>query len=194
MIRGIVGLALLVSAQGSFAQDASPKWDYRVLATNKTSTMQKEMGEAADAGYKFQGVMGGDTGFGGSEVVVVMARDPSAPAKPQFEYKLLATSKTSTMQKEMQEAADAGFEYAGQTVFSTTFRGKEVVAIMERGRESAAPRSEYKLLATNKTSTMQKELLEVGQSGFQFCGVTVGETLFGGRELVVITKRPRAGR
>ncbi len=31
-----------------------PRQDYRVLATNKTSTMQKEMNEAADAGYSFK--------------------------------------------------------------------------------------------------------------------------------------------
>ncbi len=170
---------------------ASPKWDYRVLATNKTSTMQRELGEAADAGYRFQGVMGGETAFGGSEAVVVMSRNPEQPAQPSFEYKLLATSKTSTMQKEVQEAAAGGFEYVGQSVFSSTFRGKEVVVIMERSRSVVeTPRHEYKLLATNKTSTMQKELLEAGAAGFALCGVTVGETLFGGKELVVITKRP----
>jgi hypothetical protein len=35
--------------------------DYRVLATNKTSTMQKEMQEAAEAGFQFSGVMGRTT-------------------------------------------------------------------------------------------------------------------------------------
>ena len=37
--------------------------------------MQKEMQEAAEAGYHFVGVMGGETSFGGSEVVVIMAKD-----------------------------------------------------------------------------------------------------------------------
>jgi hypothetical protein len=100
---------------------------YRVLATSKTSTMQKEMQEAAEAGFRFGDVMGGDTAFGGSEVVVVMYKDGSAG---RFDYRLIATNKTSTMQKEMQEAGDAGFEYRGQTVFKSTFGGKEVVAIL----------------------------------------------------------------
>ena len=65
--------------------------------------MQEEMQEAAEAGYSYVGIMGGATSFGGSEVVVVMERQPDSP--PQFEYRLLATSKTSTMQKELQEAA-----------------------------------------------------------------------------------------
>ena len=166
-------------------------YEYRLLATNRTSTMQKEMTEAAQSGFRFGGVMGGETSFGGSEVVVVMWRDPTADTKARFEYKLLATSKTSTMQKELQQASDAGYEYKGQTVFSTTFGGKEVVVILERDADTRVPLWEYKLLATSKTSTMQKELNEAGAAGFSFVGITVGETAFGGKEVVSILRRPR---
>ena len=164
--------------------------EYRLQATNKTSTMQKEMNQAADAGYRFGGVMGGETSFGGSEVVVVMYRE-AGEGRRKLEYKLLATSKTSTMQKELQEAGDAGFEYKGQTVFSSTFGGKEVVVILERDPEIRTGLWEYKLLATRKTSTMDKELNEAGAAGYQFVGVTVGETAFGGKEVVSILRRPR---
>jgi hypothetical protein len=150
------------------------------------------MSEAAQSGYRFGGVMGGETSFGGSEVVVVMWRDPVAESRARFEYRLLATSKTSTMQKELQQAADAGFEYKGQTVFSTTFGGKEVVILLERDPDIRAPLWEYRLLATSRTSTMQKELNEAGEAGFAFVGITVGETAFGGKELVSILRRPRA--
>jgi hypothetical protein len=165
---------------------------YRLLATNRTSTMQKEMNQAADAGYRFGGVMGGETSFGGSEVVVIMYKDPMRESRQKFEYKLLATSKTSTMQKELQQAGDAGFEYQGQTVFSTTFGGKEVVVILERDPEMKAVPWEYKLLATKRTSTMDKELNEAGAAGYQFVGVTVGETAVGGKEVVCILRRMRA--
>jgi len=162
--------------------------EYRVLATSKTSTMQKEMNEGADAGFRFGGVMGGDTSFGGSEVLVIMTRN--AAAKPRFEYRLLATSKTSTMQKELQEAGDAGYEYRGQTVFKSAFGGKEVVTILERDREAAeSVRFEYRLLATKKTSTLQKELAEAGEQGFEFVGVTVAQTVVGGTEVVSILRR-----
>lgn len=167
------------------------RYEYRLLATNKTSTMQKEMNEASNAGFRFEGVMGGETAFGGSEVVIVMSKDPEASGKTHLEYKLLATSKTSTMQKEMQQAGDAGFEYKGQTVFSTTFGGKEVVVILERNPEARTSQWEYKLLATSKTSTMQKELNEAGAAGFSFVGVTVGGTAFGGKEVVTILRRPK---
>ena len=107
----------------------------------------------------------------------------------EVEYKLLATNKTSTMQKEIQEAGDAGFDYCGQTVFQTTFGGQETVVILERDRREKPVRREFKLLATKKTSTMQKELAEAGKDGFGFVGVTVGETAFAGREVVVILRR-----
>ena len=174
------------------ARDSARRVEYRLLATNKTSTMQKEMNQAADAGFRFSGVMGGETSFGGSEAVVIMHRDPANESRERFQYKLLATNKTSTMQKELQEAGDLGFEYKGQTVFSSTFGGKEVVVILEKDRESAAAQWEYKLLATSRTSTMQKELSEAGSQGFAFVGVTVAETALGGKEVVSILRRSRA--
>ena len=106
----LCGVAL-VSVVAYLAARQPPAIQYLVLATNKTSTMQKEMQEAAAAGFRFGDVMGGDTAFGGSEVVVIMHRNGS-PGR--FDYRLLATSKTSTMQKELQEAGDAGFSTAAK--------------------------------------------------------------------------------
>ncbi len=164
------------------------QYEYRLLATSKTSTMQKEMDEAGEAGFHFAGVMGGDTAFGGSEVVVVMSKDRESQDQGDYHFKLLATSKTSTMQKELQQAGDEGFEYRGQTVFKTKFSGEEVVIILERDRNSSS-HYEYQLLATKKTSTMQKELSQAGDTGFEFVGLTVGKTRFGGAELVSILRK-----
>ena len=150
--------------------------------------MQKEMNDAAASGFRYGGVMGGETTFGGSEVVVVMTK--GGPASGRFEYRLLATSKTSTMQREMQDAADAGYEYRGQTVFKSAFGGKEVVVILERSADArVSERFEYRLVATNKTSTLDKELAAAGGAGFQFVGMTVAETVMGGNELVAILRR-----
>ena len=181
--------ACFLVANVAVLAEQAPSYEYPVLATNKTSTMQKEMQEAAAAGYQFAGVMGGDTSFGGSEVVVIMAKGAKGT---RYDYRLLATNKTSTMQKEMQAAGDAGFEYKGQTVFNTTFGGKEVVAILERNEDAPATvKHEYRLLATNKTSTLQKELAEAGEQGFSFVGVTVAQTSVGGNEVVAILRRQR---
>lgn len=185
-----LGVLLLLATGGVQVLDAqSGAVEFKVLATSKTSTMEKELNEAAEAGFRFDAVMGGDTAFGGSEVVAIISR--SGPLKGRYAYRLLATSKTSTMQKELQEASDAGFEYRGQSVFKSTFGGDEVVCILERDKDAKLPAFEYKLLATSKTGTLQKELAEAGAAGFQMVGMTVSKTALGGKELVAITRRPR---
>ena len=134
--------------------------------------------------------MGGDTSLEGSEVVVIMQKGQES-ASGSYQYRLLATNRTSTMQKEMNQAAGEGFRYVGQTVFETAFGGKETVVIMERDATAGAGQAkyEYKLLATKKTSTMQKELALEGENGFQLAGMTVSGTTFGGEELVTILQR-----
>lgn len=179
------------SAPPTVLSNASGRVDYRLLATSKTGTMQKELNEAAAEGYRFVGVMGGGTAVG-SEVVVIMAKGNDSAASAGFEYRLLATSKTSTMQKELQEAANLGYEYRGQSVFNSAFGGDEVVVILERERDAHIVRYEYLLLATNRTGTMQKELKAAGDQGYEYVGVTVSKTAFGGNEVVTILRRPVA--
>ena len=176
-------LAFLALATSLWAADV---YEYRVLATTKTSTLEKEMNEAAAAGFEFSHVMGGETAMGGKEVVAVMVKAPKASNK---KYKLLATNKTSTMQKEMQALGDEGFEFRGQTVFESTFGGREVAAIMELDSSKPPKRIEFRLLATSKTSTMQKELNDAGKEGFVLSGLTVGKTAMGGNELVSVMRK-----
>jgi hypothetical protein len=187
-IAVFIGLAVVCSTV-LMAQEAGRSTAHRVLATTKTSTMEKEMNEVGDAGFRFAAVMGGETAVGGKEVVVVMQKATAAPAS-KFEYRLLATNKTSTMQKEMQEGSDAGFQYVGQTVFESAFGGKEVVCILERDPSVAnPPKHTYRLLATTKTSTMEKELKEAGDAGYVVVGMTVAKTAVGGKEIVAITRK-----
>ncbi len=177
-------LCLLVPARAG----AQTSYDYRVLATSKTSTLEKEMNEAAEAGFRFSFVMGGETVVGGSEGVAVMAK---GGASGRYAYRLLATSKTSTMQKELQEASDAGFQYRDQTVFKSTFGGQEVVCILERDKAGTNGGFDYKLLATTKTSTLERELREAGSAGYEVMGMTVSKTVIGGKELVAITRKAK---
>src|SRR6266481_1723259 len=93
-----IGVSAAQTAAPASAGVILPNYDYRVLATSRTSTMEKEMNEAADAGYQFTAVMGGETSAGGKEVVVVMAKQMGSESHPKKKYKLLATSRTSTMQ------------------------------------------------------------------------------------------------
>jgi len=53
-------------------------------------------------------------------------------AEDRYEYKLLATTRTSTTHKELNEAGRAGFVFCGMTVAETAFRRREVVSILRR--------------------------------------------------------------
>src|SRR5215217_8212135 len=107
MISAVISFLFLGASALMGIDDAI---DYRVLATNKTSTMEKELNQSADVGYRFEKAMGGSTAWGGSEVVVVMAKARSEASSARYAYKLLATNKTGTMQKELQEAGNQGFD------------------------------------------------------------------------------------
>ena len=173
-------------------EQTKPKieFEYKLLATSRTTTMEKEMNDASAEGYRFLEVISGDTFFGGSEALVVMIRPTDDYFRGRFAYRLLATTKTSTMQRELQEAADEGYEHRGQSVFKKTL-GTEVMVILERDNKLKPKLWEYKLLATKKTSTMQKEVMEAAAEGYQFVAFSTGNTFFGGSEVVTIMRRPR---
>jgi hypothetical protein len=69
--------------------------------------------------------------LGGVEIVMIMERPPIV-AK-QYEYKLLATTLTSTLQKEVTEAQDAGYRIIGMVS-----RGEHMV-VMEREIDARRP-------------------------------------------------------
>lgn len=178
-------VASLAVSNGASAADAS--FEYRMLATSKTSTMEKELNEAAASGYRFSKVMGGKVTNGG-KVIIAMVKEPLAPGQEVRKYRLLATSKTSTMQTEMQQLADGGYSYLDQAVFESALGAKEVAVIMELDSVETQ-HSSYRLLATTKASTMEKELQESGAQGYELQGFTVGKTGAGGSEIIAIVKR-----
>ena len=184
-LTATTGFLVFVFGALAVRANAADTIDYRVLATSRTSTMEKELNDAAEQGFRFVTVMGGDTAIGGSEAVAVLG----TAAKGRFAYRLLATSKTSTMEKELQEASSAGFEYRGQTAFKSVFGGDEVVCILERDKDAPPRQYQYKLVATTQTSTLEKELKTLGQSGYEVLGMTVGKTAIGGKELIAVLRR-----
>jgi len=163
--------------------------DYRLLATNATSTLERELNEAAFDGYRLADMHAGETAFGGRELVAVMGRAVDETAWHRYDYVVLATSRTGTLQEELDRASRAGFRLVGQTVFETQFGGDEVIAVMERDI-NASETWDYQLLATTRTSTMDRELREAGRQGFVLRGLSVGVTAVGGPEVVAILERP----
>ncbi len=119
-----ITLTLLATAPPATAQQPEK---YLLLATNRTGTMQDELNEAGARGYRFAGTQGGETAFGGNEAVVIMTLDPDGR---RFQFILLATNRTGTMQSEMNEAPPE-YDFAGMTVFSSTFGGNQAAVILE---------------------------------------------------------------
>ena len=124
-------------------------------------------------------------------VAVVWAAPPAPVADDggAVSYRLLAAKRTKTIRKEMNEAAEQGYEFSA-TMTGPTLGGNEVVVvILEREIDSPAKTYAYKLAATKRTKTMEKELNQAGEEGFRLMGLTVSETAFGGKELVSILMR-----
>ncbi len=169
-MRKIVNLTVLffLVVFPLMSQKAEPTDRYLLLATKQTSTMEKELDEAARQGFRI--LYGSPTS--GTEMVLLLERVAKPP--DTYQYRLLATNKTSTMEKEMAEAGGEGFRLMPNTAMAKKSAGlaltTEVVMIMERPPK-AQQRYQYKLLATTKTSTMQKEIGEASAAGFVLIGL-----------------------
>ena len=145
---------------------SGPDDKYKLLATVKTSTMQKELDEASSQGYRI--VAGSPTS--GSEMVLFLEKSVSSPGN--YQYRLLATSRTGTMEKELNETANDGFRLLPKTLIAKpgALGGTEVVMLMERS-PATIKKYHYKLLATSRTSTMQREVGEAQSDGYVLVGM-----------------------
>jgi hypothetical protein len=104
---------------------AKEKFQSHLIATNATGTFQKEVTEYALQGYRVvpQSFLNKPAGLG-NEIVVVMERTVN-PAK-RYEYKLVSTQQTSTLESEWRAATRLGYKNVGSVA-----RG-EVMLLMER--------------------------------------------------------------
>src|SRR5437867_3304698 len=114
-------LVLMLPAPSAVAQSKDGEALYKLLATTRTGTMQKEVDEAAAQGYRV--LMGSPTS--GTEMALFMHRIATPPQI--YSYKILATSRTGTMEKELNEAAEGGF----RLMLSTMIAKKQVIGPVE---------------------------------------------------------------
>lgn len=178
----LLGLPLIFLAAGSaFGQGKlkiDPESRYLLLATVKTSTMQKELDEASAQGFR---IVSAASSCGQSEMVLFLERVTQAP--DTYKYKLLATTRTSTMEKELNQAAQEGFRLLPRTITAKEgFLTNEIVSVLEMSPKSNK-RYQYRLLATTRTSTLQKEVAQSETDGFVLVGL-VGR----GENMVIMEK------
>ena len=121
-------MAVFMSREGTVEQP----FRYKLLATARTGTMQKELNDAAADGFRLiPSTMIAKAGFVTVEIVMILERPPVVTK--QYEYKLLATTLTSTLQKEVTEAQEAGFRIVGMVS-----RGEHMV-VMDRETNARVP-------------------------------------------------------
>ena len=189
-MRKMVALLILVLTPPSLAFAQSSKVDpeqrYLLLATTKTSTMQKELMELADQGFRV--LVGSPTA--GTEMAVFMERVATPPNT--YKYKLLATTRTGTMQNELNEAAAEGYRLLPRTMISKTkavplgFGGDvEIVVLLEKEPNSTKS-YDYKLLATRATGTLQREVTDAMRAGYVIAGMVSR-----GEHMVIMEKQTR---
>jgi hypothetical protein len=153
-----------------FASAEDPKLDltqrFLLLATKKTSTMQKELDQAAAAGYRV--LAGSNTS--GTEAAVILEKVAIPPNV--YEYYLLATTRTSTMEKELNAQAMLGFRLLSRTMTEKQrqFGPAEILMVMEKS-PGAQKLYTYRLLATELTGTMQKEMAQASADGYEVVGI-----------------------
>ena len=188
-----VGALLLSLAAVPLVGAAVPQQDlterFLLLATARTGTMQRELDEAAAAGYRI--LTGSPTS--GFEMALVLEKVATPPHT--YKYLLLATTLTGTMQRELDEAAAEGFRLLPATmiskagVFGTLMNSdaREVVMIMEKSPNSSR-RYQYMLLATFKTSTLQTEMAQAVENGYEVVGMVSRD------EHILILERSNDGR
>jgi hypothetical protein len=97
-------------------------------------------------------------------------------------YLLLATERTGTMQKEIDEAAARGF----RVVTASPGDGDEYIVLLEQ----ATDKHQYRLLATTRTATLQSELDEAAKQGYRILPKSIAHK---GDELLVLMEKAADG-
>ncbi len=159
----------------------TPDQRYLLLATKKTSTMQKELDEVSAKGFRV--MVGSPTS--GTEIAYFLER-VSDSSKP-YRYLLLATNRTGTMEKELNNAAQENFRLMPRSIGAKdrAFGGTEIVLLMERPHDTS-DLYEYRLLATTRTRTLQKEVAEARAQGFELAALVSR-----GEHIVIMEKKVR---
>jgi hypothetical protein len=146
------------------APASGPTDRYILLATSQVATMEKELADTVARGYRVVAATGAH-----KEILVAVEKRASSDPKP--EYRLLSTTRSGTLEREMVAASHEGYRLLPMTLCALVKSagllgsyGYEVAAIMEKNPTS--PPVEYKMLNTRRVPTLEKELAEAEVAGW----------------------------
>lgn len=158
-----------------------------LIAASAQDTLQKELAVRASAGYGIAQAS--------SWKETVLALEHRGGGTP-LEYRVLSTTKSSTLEREMNAAAANGFRLTPGTIHAQQkgavplFGGRlgtDYVAIMEKasGGDSAA---EYVIVGARRIKTLVREFDEAVAKGLVPVALSLG---YSDQETLVIFERPR---
>ena len=180
MRRTIFVLTLLLALTSSAVAQDKAKTDsvkidddqtYLVLSTKRIQTMEKELDEVSAKGFRV--LYGAPTEQW--DMAILLRRVQDSGQAP-YGYKVLATSRNKTMQKELNEVARQGYRLLPRTIiFKQGFFTAELVMLMEREPKSGKS-YEYKLVTAGKETKLHKKIDEAVAQGFSpVTMITIGE-------------------
>lgn len=180
MRKNFFALALLLTLAASAAsQDKTrtdkvpidPDQSYLVLSTKRIQTIEKELDEVAAKGFRV--LYGAPTQQ--FDMALLLKRVQDAGQAP-YSYKVLATTRNKTMEKEMNDAASQGYRLLPRTViFKQGLFTAELVMLMEREPKSNNSYV-YKLVTAGKETKLHKKIDESIAQGFSpVTMITIGE-------------------
>jgi hypothetical protein len=165
MRTNIMTLILLCSTfTPALAQDKvkiEEDQSYLVLSTKRIQTMEKELDEVARKGFRV--LYGAPTQS--FDMAILLTRAPEAKDEP-YGYKILATTRNKTMEKELNELASQGYRLLPRTiVFKQGLFTSELLMIMERDPR-VKKNYEYKLVTAGKEIKLHKKIDDAMAEGF----------------------------
>jgi hypothetical protein len=141
-MRSSILVALLILTAASVAKAEDDR--YLLLATERTSTMQQEINEAAARGFRVVAA----SPKASSELVVLLEQ-----TEDKYEYLLLATTRPGTLQREIGDAADAGYHIVPRAV---TGKGDGRRKSTSRGVSGAVHRANQHAAEGNQPGRSQR--------------------------------------
>lgn len=174
----LVAAAFSASAQNRTTTAAAERvkvdadQSFLILSTKKIKTMEKELDEAAAKGFRVL--------YGAPTITFDMSlflRRLENGEKP-YTYKILATQRNKTMQKELNELAAQGYRVLPRTIiFKQGLLVSEMLTVMERAPDSAAV-YEYKLVEAGKEVKLQSKIDAARADGFEpVTMITIGDNI-----------------
>lgn len=186
------GLDTQLAASGD-PDDRNRESDYRILATIRVSTMERELNEAAAEGFRLE-LVGDDIDSGEGLVDELFALLLGDSRPDRFSYRLVTLKDLTTMEEELAQAltsaAADGFRYRGLVQAPL---GGYAVVVLEQDADAEADPIEYLVLATARLSTLERELEEAASLGYRVMALTMnGGSAFDSNDKIALLARPHS--